>query len=124
MPNDPAHFIDFLLSARLGSLRCGLTTKEVEDLFGKPQIIEQYPNDAGLWSYGVLEVRFFGGRVDSFGIYFCSSRERVPGFVNPQGYFPNGRTGIRNIRRFLNDHKIAFELGRGGLSFRTNAGVW
>lgn len=124
MSNTFATFEQFLRSACLGSLRCGLTQPEVEFLLSKPKITEDYPNGASLWSYGMLEIRFFAGRIESFGLYYAWNRDAMPECLNPTGYFPDAKTTVGVLKEFLEERNIPFEIGRDGQMFRTSAGVW
>ncbi len=72
----------------------------------------------------MLEVRFFSGRVESFGLYYAWNRDVMPECLNPVGYFPDAETSISTLREFLETHRILFEIGKGGHTLRTHAGVW
>jgi hypothetical protein len=124
MPNSPASFEKFLLSARLGDLRCGLAEPEVVTILSNPKQTEDYPNGSTLWRYGTIECRFFAGQLESFGFYYAWNKEAVPELVNVEGYLPGPETPIQEVKEFMINRNIPFQTGEGDLMFKTQAGVW
>jgi hypothetical protein len=124
------NLVDFLRTAQLGPLRCGLKRAEVLALLGSEMYWDGMPegrDQAYCWKYGALEVRFEHDAMAMFGLYFYTSLA-VPACLKPTGFFPSHvpvqRTTLVEFAEYMREHQIPFETRSSrSTPFVTQAGV-